>query len=248
MTPPPIRSIFLPRLSYPHDTDAHVSTDDECIICRETYASPGQPGCHAIRLTHCGHVVGGKCFHQWITRHPEICPCLPHPLPATRTPTPPEPEEDPLFIALLAWLCNSAWFAWLDDYARMAIRNQTSEEALGLHAVSKNLAIQDHVFTVAARYTLTIIFLDLCAVVASLGLCVLACALHRLGMATNMWVFLAWVALRLLINTAAFLFVVWGVSRAALLRSGRNWSKILNEATRKSIERKGTARLRLVNN
>jgi hypothetical protein len=52
------------------------------MICREPYKQPGSndDGCHAIRLSECGHTIGRECFRDWLLRHPDTCPFYNHPL------------------------------------------------------------------------------------------------------------------------------------------------------------------------
>jgi hypothetical protein len=73
-------SIILTVLATPQvKTYAHerieVSPEEQCIVCKEHFSD--SDSCHAIRLTHCGHIVG----HEWIQQYPETCIYWNHELP-----------------------------------------------------------------------------------------------------------------------------------------------------------------------
>ena len=215
MAPPPIRSIFLPRLIYAHQTNVPTTSDDVCIVCRDSYTPPGQPGCHAIRLTRCGHIVGHECFHQWITRHPEMCPCLPHTLPAVRSYPTPAPGENPTFIAILVWLCNTTWFSCADDFIAISISGHPAD--LSLHALRLGLVTRDDVLHIAVRYFLATILFDFEA--EFLAVLLLGLALVAGISASSMLMALGWVTFGMAISNCAFMLVVWGVLRTGLRRS-----------------------------
>jgi len=60
--------------------------DEVCMICLEKYTTE-----QAIRLTHCGHLIGSECFRDWISCHPETCTYWNHPLPLSDA-------RDPSFV------------------------------------------------------------------------------------------------------------------------------------------------------
>jgi hypothetical protein len=83
------------------------------MICRSPYAGAdnddGDDGnCEAIRLTHCGHIIGDRCFYSWIIRQPDICPYWSHHLPPVLHETGSLPER------LLGRVCKGAWFQFFE--------------------------------------------------------------------------------------------------------------------------------------
>jgi hypothetical protein len=100
-----LMAMFRGPENYAQDANITVDPDDECIICREPYEikHTAAEGCHAIRLA-CGHIIGHKCFRDWINHHPDICPWYNHPLPFI-------PNAGNQLERTLEWICSTGWFA-----------------------------------------------------------------------------------------------------------------------------------------
>jgi hypothetical protein len=81
-------------------THANVASDNDCMICKESY---GNDGCAAIRLTECGHVIGLSCFRQWLQRQPDACPYWNHKLRRSGNMSP------------LEFVCKTAWFGLMEQ-------------------------------------------------------------------------------------------------------------------------------------
>jgi hypothetical protein len=84
--------------------------DDECMICKEPYLkddSSGADGCHAIRITECGHIIGLECFSVWIQRQPETCTYWNHHLKDLSMKL-----SSPEYVC--GRICNSRWFMYIE--------------------------------------------------------------------------------------------------------------------------------------
>jgi hypothetical protein len=109
-------SSYFPSV-YRHEY-VRAAKDDVCMICRSTYVTPDDSDydddddgdCEAIRLTHCGHVIGDQCFHSWILRQPDTCPYWSHHLPSAINESLSKPEW------VLACVCKSYWFQHFEDH------------------------------------------------------------------------------------------------------------------------------------
>jgi hypothetical protein len=80
--------------------------DDEYMICKEPYLKDDfsdADGCHAIRLTECGHIIGLECFSVWIQRQPEPCTYWNHHLKDLS-------KESTNLEYICSRICNSRWF------------------------------------------------------------------------------------------------------------------------------------------
>jgi hypothetical protein len=77
-------SIILTVLATPQvKTYAHerIESQSRRTVYRRKEHFSDSDGCHAIRLTHCGHIVGHECFEEWIQQYPETCIYWNHELP-----------------------------------------------------------------------------------------------------------------------------------------------------------------------
>lgn len=112
--------------NYFQDANITVTSDDECIICREPYESKHTTGegCHAIRLA-CNHIIGHKCFRDWISHHPDMCPWYNHPLPFI-------PSTGNYLERTLEWICSTGWFT-LNEAFIVAV----SEDAIPVWATQE---------------------------------------------------------------------------------------------------------------
>lgn len=99
-------------LHIPHHADdydfAYVPAPQNtvCLMCREPYNDgflPPAEACHAIRLTHCSHIIGYECFSTWLKKHDGTCPYWNHKLP-------PPSRESLSITTLLTLVCSSSWF------------------------------------------------------------------------------------------------------------------------------------------
>jgi hypothetical protein len=147
MAQPPIQAILVQRVIYPHDTDIVVAPDDVCLMCREPYDQTGRNGCRPIRFTHCGHLIGEKCFfNEWALRRPKTCPYWNHALPTKTTASCPNTNDGLMtwfFVPNLSLFCNTMLFAQFDKYLTSFLaagdpEDQTAfvvdgEHDLGLH-------------------------------------------------------------------------------------------------------------------
>jgi hypothetical protein len=106
---PSLRTIFRSTRDYAYE-HVRAADNDECLICREPYAKRSakntKEGCHAIRLTHCGHTIGLECFGDWVARLTDTCPYWSHDLPRSKSNS---------TIGLLEHICNSFWFSSIED-------------------------------------------------------------------------------------------------------------------------------------
>jgi hypothetical protein len=80
------------------------------MICKEPYLkddSSGADGCHAIRITECGHIIGLECFSVWIQRQPETCTYWNHHL-----------KDLSMKLSSQEYVCgrfcNSRWFMYIE--------------------------------------------------------------------------------------------------------------------------------------
>lgn len=96
--PPTLRAYFRGPQNYAYD-DVLPGSDDVCLICEEPYKD--EP---AIRLLDCGHIVGLRCFREWIQHQPDKCPSWAHVL---------LPKHGN--STLLEKICNSDLFADFED-------------------------------------------------------------------------------------------------------------------------------------
>jgi hypothetical protein len=95
----PMTSRLFEQPSYAY-TIVTPPADEVCMICLEPYAKE-----QAIRLTHCGHLIGSDCFRDWTSYHPETCTYWNDPLPVC---DPPEPS-------MLEQFCGNRESEYLDS-------------------------------------------------------------------------------------------------------------------------------------
>jgi hypothetical protein len=107
--PPALSSIFYGLHNYAYEFITPPE-DDECMICREPYANTetGKPGCQAIRLTHCNHLIGLESFPDWLRHQPDACPYWSHPLPSS---------FENSRVGLLQRMCTSNWYYCMEHFA-----------------------------------------------------------------------------------------------------------------------------------
>jgi hypothetical protein len=101
--------------------------EDECFICKEPFTTdPSSEACRAIRLS-CGHLVGHRCFADWLRRQPKTCPLLSHPLhPQQAADCDAKPCREPPRKVVLRWLVNTWLFERCDD-----IMNELTPDIVG---------------------------------------------------------------------------------------------------------------------
>jgi hypothetical protein len=89
------------------------------MICREPYKQPGSngDGCHAIRLSECGHTIGRECFRDWLQRHPDTCPFYNHSLKPLQQPDLSRVER------FIEKLCKTELFADIEEAILRAMVN-----------------------------------------------------------------------------------------------------------------------------
>jgi hypothetical protein len=118
MVPPPLRSILLRHDSYLVDGNVATADDDVCLICREPYSRKGEVGCRAIRIVHCGHIIGYQCLEDWIARRPDTCPYFDHQLPPSRIPEARARDTSIDWIEeVLTYICDTTpWILFNDDF------------------------------------------------------------------------------------------------------------------------------------
>ena len=100
--PIPIATLLQGPKGYAYTTLPSPDPEDLCLICKEPYNTPD--GCHPIKLTSCGHIIGHECFEEWIKRSPGICPYWSHHLPEVPLPS------DSWTAAILIWITGTMWF------------------------------------------------------------------------------------------------------------------------------------------
>jgi hypothetical protein len=107
----PIQFILAPPVGVPYSIvpPADIDPDDVCLICQEPYNTAD--GCVAVRLQHCGHVVGYGCFIDWASRMPNTCTHWNHHLPIFQFIQVQGPLE-----RVLAWICATRLFRAMDSY------------------------------------------------------------------------------------------------------------------------------------
>ncbi|KAF1850809.1 uncharacterized protein K460DRAFT_412456 [Cucurbitaria berberidis CBS 394.84] len=140
-------AIFWSAASYDHKTETNISAEDGCFICKERFATnTNEEGCHAIRLTHCNHVVGHECFRQWSARVPETCPYWNHHLPSI--PRSRQPDEN-WGVTILRWICSTRWFSQLDY-----LISESDIAFLQAHDVTAFIDLQMNRMTIAGFKTI----------------------------------------------------------------------------------------------
>jgi hypothetical protein len=115
--------------------------EDECFICKETFTTdPCSEVCRAIRLS-CGHLVGHRCFAEWIRRRPKTCPLLSHPLhPQKAAVRQAKPCRNPRSKACLRWLVNTWVFEHYDDFINKNIIPTVGDE-VGLAEFERRMSL-----------------------------------------------------------------------------------------------------------
>lgn len=139
---PPLRSFTASRNVYRYGRHEDYSSDDVCPMCREPYsANAEKPGCAAIRLTECGHILGYQCFQDWITTYPRTCPFYNHTLKA-------EIElvaRDSTMLnyrieTAVMYICNTTIWTFLDDLLlEILIRRSPGPTKLKIHRALRGL-------------------------------------------------------------------------------------------------------------
>jgi hypothetical protein len=105
--PSPIATILAPPQGYAYTFLPNIDPKETCFVCHEPYNTP--EGCLAIKLTHCGHVVGLACLEEWARRRPNTCLHWNHHIPSLN-----KPHDRGRYETVLAWICGTSWFRTVD--------------------------------------------------------------------------------------------------------------------------------------